>query len=272
MHSSLENLTLIKNKVNEIIKQKQLKTDPKVIVVTKTFSLDKITPLIENGHLHFGENKIQEAEIKWSKVKDVNKKINLHMIGKLQSNKAKKAIKIFDYIHSLDNAKLASKINPTGGPVTSTASVNLSVAGNGFGVGICDIEIDPQTGKTDVVNYTAIQDVGKAIYPAYVEGQIKGGAVQGIGWALNEEYYIENDGSMANTSFLDYRMPTALDMPNIDVILVEVPNPLHPFGVRGVGEVPIVPPLAAVGNAIKDATGERLFETPMNPRKILEVL
>ena len=110
MHSSLENLTLIKNKVNEIIKQKQLKTDPKVIVVTKTFSLDKITPLIENGHLHFGENKIQEAEIKWSKVKDVNKKINLHMIGKLQSNKAKKAIKIFDYIHSLDNAKLASKI------------------------------------------------------------------------------------------------------------------------------------------------------------------
>ena len=168
--------------------------------------------------------------------------------------------------------ELASKINPTGGPVTSTASVNLSVAGNGFGVGICDIEIDPQTGKTDVVNYTAIQDVGKAIYPAYVEGQIKGGAVQGIGWALNEEYYIENDGSMANTSFLDYRMPTALDMPNIDVILVEVPNPLHPFGVRGVGEVPIVPPLAAVGNAIKEATGKRLFETPMNPRKILEVL
>ena len=168
--------------------------------------------------------------------------------------------------------ELASKINPTGGPVTSTASVNLSVAGNGFGVGICDIEIDPQTGKTDVVNYTAIQDVGKAIYPAYVEGQIKGGAVQGIGWALNEEYYIENDGSMANTSFLDYRMPTALDMPNIDVILVEVPNPLHPFGVRGVGEVPIVPPLAAVGNAIKEATGQRLFETPMNPRKILEVL
>ena len=105
-----------------------------------------------------------------------------------------------------------------------------------------------------------------------MEGQIKGGAVQGIGWALNEEYYIEDDGSMANTSFLDYRMPTALDMPNIDVILVEVPNPLHPFGVRGVGEVPIVPPLAAVGNAIKNATGKRLFETPMNPRKILEVL
>ena len=177
-----------------------------------------------------------------------------------------------DSKRKIDISELASKINPTGGPVTSTASVNLSVAGNGFGVGICDIEIDPQTGKTDVIKYTAIQDVGKAIYPAYVEGQIKGGAVQGIGWALNEEYYIEDDGSMANTSFLDYRMPTALDMPNIDVILVEVPNPLHPFGVRGVGEVPIVPPLAAVGNAINNAIGKRLFETPMNPRKILEVL
>ena len=169
-------------------------------------------------------------------------------------------------------SELATKINPTGGPVTSTASVNLSAAGNGFGIGICDIEIDPKTGKTDVVRYTAIQDVGKAIYPQYAIGQIQGGAVQGIGWALNEEYYIEKDGTMANTSFLDYRMPTALDMPNIDVILVEVANPLHPFGVRGVGEVPIIPPLGAVANAIKDATGTRLYNTPMNPRKILEVI
>ena len=168
--------------------------------------------------------------------------------------------------------ELATKINPTGGPVTSTASVNLSAAGNGFGIGICDIEIDPKTGKTDVVRYTAIQDVGKAIYPQYAIGQIQGGAVQGIGWALNEEYYIEKDGTMANTSFLDYRMPTALDMPNIDVILVEVANPLHPFGVRGVGEVPIIPPLGAVANAVKDAIGTRLYNTPMNPRKILEVI
>ena len=183
--------------------------------------------------------------------------------GKFNSNVSELEISI---------EELATKINPTGGPVTSTASVNLSAAGNGFGVGICDLEIDPKTGKTDVVRYTAIQDVGKAIYPQYAEGQIQGGAVQGIGWALNEEYYIEKDGSMANTSFLDYRMPTALDMPNIDVILVEVANPLHPFGVRGVGEVPIVPPLGAVANAIKDATGKRLYHTPMNPRKILEAL
>ena len=110
MHTSSQKLTLIKNKVNEIIYQKQLKTDPKIIVVTKTFSLSKVTPLIESGHIHFGENKIQEAEDKWIKVKNIYNNIKLHMIGTLQSNKAKKAVKIFDYIHSLDNAKLASKI------------------------------------------------------------------------------------------------------------------------------------------------------------------
>ena len=111
MHASLQKLNFVKNKVNEIISQRQLKTDPKIIVVTKTFSLNKITPLMENGHMHFGENKIQEAEKKWLGVKDHYSNLKLHMIGKLQSNKAKKAVKIFDYIHSLDNAKLASKIS-----------------------------------------------------------------------------------------------------------------------------------------------------------------
>ena len=110
MHTSLQKLTLVKNKVNEIIRQKQLKTNPKIIVVTKTFSLNQITPLIESGHIHFGENKIQEAEEKWSKKKNIFKNIKLHMIGKLQSNKAKKAVQLFDYIHSLDNKKLAFKI------------------------------------------------------------------------------------------------------------------------------------------------------------------
>jgi len=100
----------LKNKINELIKQKQLKTNPEVIVVTKTFPMTKITPLINAGHIHFGENKIQEAEIKWIEAKKQNNDLKLHMIGKLQSNKAKKAIKLFDYIHSLDNAKLASKI------------------------------------------------------------------------------------------------------------------------------------------------------------------
>jgi len=110
MHTSFQKLSLVQNKVNEIIDKKQLKNKPKIIVVTKTFPLKKIMPIIESGHVHFGENKIQEAELKWNEVKNLNDKIKLHMIGSLQTNKAKKAVKIFDYIHSLDNAKLASKI------------------------------------------------------------------------------------------------------------------------------------------------------------------
>jgi PLP dependent protein len=111
MHESLEKLTLIKNKVNEIINKKQLNTNPKIVVVTKKFSLDKIKPLLESGHTHFGENKIQEAEEKWSGVKNTYPNLKLHMIGKLQSNKVKKAVKLFDYIHSVDNEKLALKIS-----------------------------------------------------------------------------------------------------------------------------------------------------------------
>ena len=111
MHSALKQLNLIKNKVNDIINKKQLKTIPNIIVVSKTFSLDKIKLLIENGHIHYGENKIQEAEIKWSEIKLQNKNLKLHMIGKLQSNKAKKAVKLFDYIHSLDNERLALKLS-----------------------------------------------------------------------------------------------------------------------------------------------------------------
>lgn len=168
--------------------------------------------------------------------------------------------------------EMAGKLDGTGGPVNSTASVNLSAAGNAFAVHICDVEIDPETGKTDVIRYTAVQDVGKAIHPAYVEGQMQGGAVQGIGWVLNEEYFMTDDGAMANSSFLDYRMPISLDLPMIDTIIVEVPNPLHPFGVRGVAEVPIVPPLGAVPNAVHDALGIRFYETPINPGKILKAL
>ena len=173
---------------------------------------------------------------------------------------------------SIGIQELAGKLDPTGGPATSTSSVNLAEAGNAYGVHICDLEVDLATGKTDVVRYTAIQDVGKAVHPQYAEGQIQGGAVQGIGWALNEEYYIVDDGSMANKSFLDYRMPTSLDMPMIDTIMVEVPNPLHPYGVRGVGEVPICPPLSATTQAVKAATGKSYYELPVKPGRILEAL
>jgi xanthine dehydrogenase molybdenum-binding subunit len=173
---------------------------------------------------------------------------------------------------SIGFKQLAAKVGDTGGPVSATASVNLGAAGAGYAVNICDVEIDPETGKTDVIRYTAVQDVGKAIHPAYVEGQIQGGAAQGIGWALNEEYFISLDGSMANHTFLDYRMPTALDLPMIETILVEVPNPLHPYGVRGVGEVPLAPPLPAVANAVADATGHRFPHHPIKAGRIIEAL
>ncbi len=168
--------------------------------------------------------------------------------------------------------ELAGRLQGTGGPVTSAASVDVSEAGGAFAAHVVDVEVDPDTGKTDVLRFTAVQDVGKAIHPSYVEGQIQGGAVQGIGWALNEEYVLSDDGEMQNSSFLDYRMPTSLDLPPIDAILVEVPNPVHPYGVRGVGEVPIAPPVGAIANALHDATGQRFLSAPMKPGRILEAL
>src|SRR5262245_53693960 len=157
-------------------------------------------------------------------------------------------------------------------PVVGRASAAPEGFTNGFGVHIADIEIDPETGKTTVLRYTAIQDTGKAVHPSYVEGQMQGGAVQGIGWALNEEYFFDGKNQMRNASFLDYRMPTCLDVPMIDTIIVEVPNPSHPFGVRGVGETPIVPPPATVANAIFAATGKRFTELPMSPPKVWKAL
>ena len=165
---------------------------------------------------------------------------------------------------SMTFADLAGQMGSSGGGITGTASVSPTGVGGSFAGNIVDVEVDPETGKTDVVRFTAFQDVGKAIHPSYVEGQMQGGSVQGIGWALNEEYYMNADGGMDNTSLLDYRMPTSLDLPMIDTVIVEVANPGHPFGVRGVGEANIVPPTPAVANAVRGAIGTRLFETPMN--------
>ena len=165
-------------------------------------------------------------------------------------------------------AAIAMKAAKTGGPIGSEVSLNAQGAGPGFGVHICDVEVDRETGHTTILRYTAVQDVGRAIHPSYVEGQIQGGAVQGIGWALNEEYVYNAKGLMDNAGFLDYRVPVASDLPMIEAVLVEVPNPRHPFGLRGVGEVPIVPPMAAVGNAIRSALGFRMHDLPMSPPKI----
>ena len=168
--------------------------------------------------------------------------------------------------------EMADMMPRTGGPITGRATSQPRGVGGAYATHVVDVEVDPDTGKVSILRYTATQDVGTAIHPSYVEGQIQGGAVQGIGWALNEEFVYNKDGSMVNASFLDYRMPTTLDLPMIDTVLVEVPNPGHPYGVRGVGEVPIVPPPAALANAIYRATGKRMKNLPMSPTYVLSQL
>ena len=169
-------------------------------------------------------------------------------------------------------AEIAPNLNDTGGPVIGRATVNPRGVGGSHSANIVDVEVDPETGKVTILRCTAFQDVGKAIHPSYVEGQIQGGTVQGIGWALNEEYYMSDDGRLLNSSLLDYRMPVSLDVPMIDPVIVEVPNPGHPFGVRGAGEAPLVPPMAAVANAIYRAIGVRMRELPMSPGSIAKAL
>ena len=173
---------------------------------------------------------------------------------------------------SMTFADLAGQLAGTGGPILGRASRNaggLGVGGGSFAGNIVDLEVDPETGKTQVLRFTVVQDAGKAIHPSYVEGQMQGGSVQGIGWALNEEYYMTDDGRMANSTLLDYRMPTSLDLPMIDTVIVEVASD-HPFGVRGVGEANIVPPTPAIANAVHDAIGVRMERLPMSPVAIME--
>ena len=172
--------------------------------------------------------------------------------------------------HSLGFKEAAQELSSGYEALTASVTMNTEGAGPCFGTHIVDVEVDPETGKVEILRYTAVQDVGKAIHPSYVEGQIQGGVVQGIGWALNEEYIYDDEGHLLNASLLDYRMPTALDLPMIESVLVEVANPDHPFGVRGVGEVPIVPPAAALANAIYDAIDVRPSELPMSPARLLE--
>jgi len=168
--------------------------------------------------------------------------------------------------------EIAAASNGTGGPIVGSAGVNPRGVGGSFAAMLVDVEVDEETGKTTILRCTPFTDVGKAIHPDYVEGQIQGGTAQGIGWALNEEYFMSDDGKVMNASLLDYRMPTSLDLPMIDPVVVEVFNPGHPFGVRGVGESPLVPPLAAMANALYDATGVRMRELPMSPTAVKKAL
>ncbi len=168
--------------------------------------------------------------------------------------------------------EIAGKAALTGGPLTAAASVNAGGQAPGFSTQFCDVEVDPETGKVTILRFVAAQDVGKAIHPSYVEGQIQGGVVQGIGWALNEEYIYDQKGRLDNAGFLDYRCPVASDLPMVEAIMVEVPNPTHPFGAKGVGEVNICPPMAAIANAIDNAIHRRLTELPMSPPKIVAAI
>ena len=161
--------------------------------------------------------------------------------------------------------QIAPRLNETGGPVVGRGNVNPRGAGGSAAATLVDLEIDPETGKVQVLRCTVFQDAGKAVHPSYVEGQMQGGTVQGLGWAINEEYFMNDDGELVNSSLLDYRMMTSLDIPMIDTVIVEVANPGHPFGVRGVGEASIVPPMAAVANAVHQATGIPMDQLPISP-------
>ena len=172
----------------------------------------------------------------------------------------------------LSLVEIAADAPQTGGPVAGHNEFVADGAGVSFATHICDVEVDPETGRTQVIRYTVIQDAGKAVHPDYVEGQFQGGAAQGIGWALNEEYIYGADGRLQNAGFLDYRIPVCSDLPMIDTQILEIPNPNHPYGVRGVGETSIVPPLAAIANAVSNAFGVRMTHVPMSPPRILAAL
>jgi xanthine dehydrogenase molybdenum-binding subunit len=174
---------------------------------------------------------------------------------------------------SLSLAQLAGRLARTGGPVVGRASLDAtSTVGNTFATLCVDVEVDPDTGKVQILRCTIAQDAGRALHPSYVEGQAQGGVAQGIGWALSEEYVYDQKGTLRNAALLDYRMPTCLDVPMIEALIVQVPNPNHPLGARGVGEVAIVPAMGAVANAIYRATGVRMTELPMSPPRVLAAL
>jgi CO/xanthine dehydrogenase Mo-binding subunit len=180
-------------------------------------------------------------------------------VGKSHGNLAPLSIK-----------ELAGGAGSTGGPIAGHAEIVADNAGVSFGTHIADIHIDPETGQSRVTRYTVIQDAGKALHPSYVEGQYQGGAAQGIGWALNEEYIYGGNGRLQNAGFLDYRIPVCSDLPFIDTQILEIPNPNHPYGVRGVGETGIVPPLAACSIAVSNATNVRQTHIPMSAPRILK--
>ena len=164
--------------------------------------------------------------------------------------------------------ELAEKLSNTGGAIVGRAMVDSEGPTNGFGTHIVDVEVDPDTGKVTILRYTAVQDVGRAIHPSYVEGQMQGGSVQGIGWRSTRNMCSTCRAGCKTQITSTTGCRRRLDLPMIDTIIVEVPNPAHPYGVRGVGETPIVAPPAAIANAIYHATGLRMQELPISPPRL----
>jgi CO/xanthine dehydrogenase Mo-binding subunit len=177
-----------------------------------------------------------------------------------------------DDIKPLNLKELAKMAPGMVGPIAGHSEINAAGQGAAFSAQLVDVEIDPQTGFVSPIRYTAFQDVGRAISPDYVEGQMQGAAVQGVGWALNEEYIYSDKGLLQNAGFLDYRMPVASDVPMIDTVMIEVPNPNHPYGVRGVGEPPLISAPAAVANAVENAIGKTMSHLPLSPPKVLKAI
>ena len=177
-----------------------------------------------------------------------------------------------DSIKPLSLKELAAMATKMGGAIAGHSEINAGGTGAAFCLQLVDVEVDPETGHVTPLRHTVIQDVGRAISPDYVEGQMQGGAVQGIGWALNEEYVYDDQARLQNTGFLDYRMPVASDVPMIDTVIVEVPNPNHPYGVRGVGEPTLVSAPAAVANAVENAIGKPMSSLPLSPPKVLKAI
>jgi xanthine dehydrogenase molybdenum-binding subunit len=168
--------------------------------------------------------------------------------------------------------QVAAQQAGSGGYISGHVDNSGAQGGPTYAGNIVDVEVDEDTGKVTVLRFTVVQDAGNALHTAYVEGQLQGGAAQGIGMALTEEYFYDDSGVLRNASLLDYRIPTTLDVPMIETIIVEVPNPGHPLGVRGVGECAIVVPMAAVSNAVANAVGMRPTSMPVSPRKLIEMI
>jgi CO/xanthine dehydrogenase Mo-binding subunit len=169
---------------------------------------------------------------------------------------------------TLPKVARSSLFSPGEGPIVGRGSVGMPPFAPMIAVHAAEVDVDRETGKVKVLSYIAAQDVGRAINPMVVEGQIQGAVAQGIGWALMEEYIFDK-GVMQNTSLLDYRMPTAADIPAVETVLVEVGSDAGPYGMRAVGEPPMIPVLAAIANAIHSATGVRIKELPMTPEVVL---